>query len=236
MRPSNYSDFTVVLPTLNEEKTIGKLIHYIISHYRGMRVIVVDDGSTDATEILVGKIAAKSKNVKLINRHRLGLERGLTASIAFGICASTTKYTLVMDADLQHPPQVLGALAERLLKGSDIAVAVRARVPHWAFYRKLISKSLMLIGNAALMLHGKKSCSDILSGFFGIRTRLFIEIYKRNKGRFVAQGYKVLFDLLKCAGQDISISEVPYTFMARKSGASKAGIRQGLALLKSFST
>ncbi|MEM0147225.1 MAG: glycosyltransferase [Candidatus Micrarchaeaceae archaeon] len=230
----NYKDFTVVLPTLNEEKTIGKLIHYIISHYRGMRVIVVDDGSTDSTEKLVSRISKGHRSVKFVNRQRLGLARGLTASIAFGISASATKYTLVMDADLQHPPEVLGALAERLLKGSDVAVAVRASVPHWAFYRKLISKSLMLIGKIDLRARGRNTCKDIFSGFFGIRRQLFIETYAKNKDRFVGYGYKVLFDFLKCERKRIRISEVPYVFKTRKAGTSKAGIKQGLALLKSF--
>ncbi|MEM3215395.1 MAG: glycosyltransferase [Candidatus Micrarchaeaceae archaeon] len=230
----NYKDFTVVLPTLNEEKTIGKLIRYILSHYKGIHVLVVDDGSVDSTERRVKKISERHREIRFFDRHRLGLSRGLTASVIFGISRSKTRYAIVMDADLQHPPEILGELAKQLAHGTDLAVAVRASVPHWAFYRKLISKSLMLIGKIDLRARGRNTCKDIFSGFFGIRRQLFIETYAKNKDRFVGYGYKVLFDFLKCERKRIRISEVPYVFKTRKAGTSKAGIKQGLALLKSF--
>ncbi|MGC8676227.1 MAG: glycosyltransferase [Candidatus Micrarchaeia archaeon] len=232
----NNSEFTLILPTLNEEATIGKLINYVLLHYRGMRVLVVDDGSTDGTERIVNGISKAHKEVRLINRKKLGLAKGLTASIVQGILASKTKYAIVMDADLQHPPEVIGKLADCLAKGNDMAVATRARVRHWALYRKLISKGLMLFGKLVLVAKGKKTCKDIFSGFFGIRQKLFASTYASNKERFVGYGYKALFDFLKCADSNIRLCEVPYAFMTRKSGKSKAGIRQGLALFRSFFT
>ncbi len=95
----------------------------------------------------------------------------------------------------------------------------------------------MLIGKIVLAATGKETCGDIFSGFFGVDRELFLGVLERNRGRFVKEGYKVLFDFLKCVKRGtLRISEVPYVFRTRKFGSSKAGFPQGMALVKSFVT
>jgi len=195
---------------------------------------VVDDGSTDGTRNIVKSIARTKKEVLLVDRKRLKLKRGLTYSIIQGLLEAKTPYAIVMDADLQHPPETVSRIA-RCIANHDLVIAVRANVTNWQLWRRLISKSLMLIGLVVLKLRRKQTCKDIFSGFFGIRTKVFKEIYSKNRQRFVGEGYKVLFDLLKCIGKDeLRICEVPYTFHVRTAGSSKAGAKHVLALLKSF--
>ncbi len=235
MQHARYEDFTVVLPTLNEEATIGELLNYLLSHYKGIHILVMDDGSSDRTKVVVQKIGKASSSVAFVDRKAMGLQRGLTASIVHGIKMANTKYAIVMDADLQHPPEIVGRLARCLKHGSNLAIAVRAREKHWPFYRRLISKSLMGFGKLVLFFRGKQSSTDIFSGFFGVERKLFVSVYSNNRNRFVGQGYKALFDFLKCADkQSIRLCEVPYEFRLRKAGTSKAGLKQGLAVLKSF--
>lgn len=232
-----YDDFTVVLPTLNEEKNIGVLIHRLLREYKGIRVVVVDDGSRDGTAGVVKKIGKSHGSVEFVDRAAQGRERGLTASAIDGISSSRTKFVIVMDADLQHPAEVVGKLAGRLASGSGLTVAVRADVRGWEAHRKLISKTLMSMGYAILIASGRERCKDIFSGFFGVDKKLFIETLEANKGRFVYGGYKILFDFLKCNSRgSLNISEVPYSFGLRKHGASKAGIKQGMLLFKSLLT
>lgn len=231
----DYSDFTLILPTLNEEKTVGKLVTYVLRRYKGMKVIVVDDSSTDGTQEAVKGIGARERRVSLIDRS--GMKRGLTASLIDGVKKSRTRYVVVMDADMQHPPELLGEVAKLLREGCDLAVACRSSVPKWSTSRKLISKAYIYLGFLLLSLQGKQTCSDILSGYFGIRKALFTRTYKENKERFVKYGYKVLYDFLKCTEKDsIRMGEVPYVFGSRRGGTSKAGLRQGFALLRSFTS
>jgi hypothetical protein len=91
------------------------------------------------------------------------------------------------------------------------------------------------MGNAVLRAQGSTTSSDIFSGYFGIEKKYAERIIRNNNKRFVGEGYKFLFDLLKCipAGKT-KIEEVPYIFKARLSGSSKAAIGQGVALLKSY--
>ncbi len=235
MNVMDYKDFTVVLPTLNEEETIGVLINRLIKSYGGISVIVMDDGSRDGTEKKVDEISKTNKKVSFFDRKKAHRKRGLTASAIDGILRSRTKYAIVMDADLQHPTDVIEFLAPKLIKGNDLVVAVRADVKGWAIYRKIISKTLIGIGYSILVMTGKSRCNDIFSGFFGVNKALFERTYNANKKRFIGGGYKVLYDFLKCSSNgDILIDQIPYSFGLRKHGASKASYRQGILLFKSF--
>lgn len=232
-----YKEFTVVLPTLNEGKNVAELVSRLKERYSGISVIVADDGSNDNTREEAVRMDRKYGNVKVIDRKKLGRDRGLTASVIDGIRESKTKYVIIMDADLQHPYQIVGKIAERLVEGDKVAVGIRAEVENWPFYRKFVSKSLIIIGYAVLLVRGSQSCGDIFSGFFGVDREFFMNIYSRNRGRFVGRGFKVLFDLLKCVRRNsIQVSDVPYVFRNRKFGESKAGAKQVLDLLRSFAS
>jgi len=229
-----FKDITIVLPTLNEGENIGILIGYIKKNYPDISILVVDDGSTDGTKEVVKKAAAHDDKIALIDRAALHLQRGLTASIVYGIKAASTKYVIVMDADMQHPPAVIRSIAEKLQR-CRVVVATRASVKNWALYRKIISRSMIYIGYFILLLRGAARCNDIFSGYFGVERKLFVDVYKNNERRFVPYGYKVLYDFLKCIKHsEVTVCDVPYNFRIRKKGSSKAGLKQGMALLKSF--
>lgn len=231
----DYANLTIILPTLNESGTIGKLLGYITAHYNGASVIVADDGSSDGTKEIVKKHASSYRKIRFLDRKAMGFERGLTASITDGILASKTEFAIVMDADLQHPPEKIKQMKEKLDAGYDLVVASRADVTEWALYRKIVSKALIKMGYLMLYAHGSSTCDDIFSGYFGVDVELFKKILSRNRKRFVMDGYKVLFDFLKCMDKgEIKVANVPFIFHSRKSGASKAGIKQGLALFRSF--
>ena len=119
----------------------------------------------------------------------------------------------------------------------DLVVANRAKVTNWAAYRKIISRAFMYLGKIILFIGAKETCVDIFSGFFGIRREEFLSVYRKNKHRFVGEGYKVLFDFLKCIDRGtLKIGNVPFVFNIRHFGSSKASVGQGMALLKSFAT
>ncbi len=234
MKKTDYRDFTVILPTLDEEKSIGKLIDRIAKDYGGIQMLVVDDNSDDGTEEVVRRAVKKGMNVSLLVPLSHG-RLGLTGSIIKGIERSRTEFVIIMDADLQHNPKYIGRMAEALYDGAELVIAVRKNVEGWVLYRRIISKLLIFAGNIVLRIRGCQSSADILSGFFGMRRIRFMNVYRKNQNRFVNGGYKILFDFLKCTRKgSISVHEIGYTFDSRRYGASKAGVKQGLLLLKSF--
>ncbi len=240
MNINRYNEFSIIIPTLNEEKGAVILIKKIIKLYKNMKIIVVDDGSIDNTASNIKKLSQKYKQILFINRAKFNIKKGLTGSIIHGILVSNTKYVIVIDADLQHPFQKIKNIIELLNNSNDdndLVVGVRANVINWKLHRKIISRILMSIGSFILIITNKERCNDIFSGFFGIKRKLFLKIYKSNKKRFVDYGFKVLFDFLKCINKgNIKIAEVPYTFENRKYNKSKAGAKQFIYLIKSFIT
>lgn len=232
-----YNDFTVILPTLNEEKSIDTLANKLLRSYKGIKVIVVDDGSTDGTREKVRDMMKSRKEIGFMERAGRGLQKGLTASVIDGIKRVRTRYFVVMDADLQHPPGLIKEMARGKEDGYDLVVAVRNNVENWELGRKMISKALIGVGYALLSATGKETSSDIFSGYFCMGRDDFLRVYNKNRNRFVMDGFKVLYDFLKCNDKGrLRVMEVPYVFANRRWGSSKAGFRQGLALLRSFVT
>jgi dolichol-phosphate mannosyltransferase len=230
-----YEDTTIILPTINEGSNIKKMITILLKKYPGIRILVVDDGSTDSTREDVKRIARAHKNVRLFDRKARGLQKGLTNSVIDGMKFANTRFAIAMDADFQHPIDKIGQVKRELDRGNKLVVAVRASVPGWELYRKIISKFFIYFGYIILEIGGKARCRDIFSGYFGVERKFFLNILSKNRRRFMGEGYKVLFDFLKCIDRgSIEIREVPYVFHVRMAGTSKASLKQGVALFKSF--
>lgn len=231
----DYSNTTVIIPTLNEESSIGELIGRLLRLYRGINILVMDDGSKDKTKSVVLKF--RSSKVNFIDRSSKKAIKGLSASAIDGINLTRTEFFIVMDGDMQHPAEVIKGMVKKMQQGCEIVVAVRGSVENWALYRQIISKLLIYLAFAMLVIRGGARSSDIFSGYFGGKTSVFKNSYKMNKTRHVLRGYKVLYDFLKCFKQDqIRIGEVKYNFMNRHGGKSKAGAQHVIALLKSMAS
>ncbi|MCL5675240.1 MAG: glycosyltransferase [Candidatus Marsarchaeota archaeon] len=232
-----YSDCTLILPTLNEGVTIGRIIRFIFRNYPGISVIVVDDGSTDSTREEVKALASRHRELLFIDRNADGRAAGLTGSMIDGMLASDTKFVIFMDADLQHPPGKIKDIIKSLRAGYDLAAGYREEVRGWPLYRMLISKVMINMGYLALRIRRRQTCKDIFSGFFGAKRSVLYGMYKKENSRFVVSGYKYLFDILKCVQPgSLKISNIPYIFEGRKYGKSKASAKQVLALIRSFVT
>ncbi len=223
-----YSDITVILPTLNEEKNIGELVLEIKKGYPQVFVLVADDGSRDNT-----LENAKKARAEILDRKNEEV-KGITASVLDALALVDTEYFVVMDSDFQHPPEKIGEILSELEKGKDLVIGWRERVPNWGLHRRIISLGADFLGKMRLTLFGNPVPRDIMSGFFGGRTEFVKASVRKNPKRFVGKGYKVLFDLIKGMKKgEVKIAEVPYVFGLRERGASKIGIRHILFYLES---
>lgn len=217
----SYQDTTVIIPTLNEADNIGYLIAKITYKHPDIKVIVVDDGSTDKTK----EIAGSMHSCTVLDRTNEKIH-GLTISVLDGIKTADTKYCVIMDADGQHPVNTVGNLIKCLRNGADIAVGTRGDNNNMGFTRKLISWGAVYLGQLSLSLRWAPMCQDVVSGFFGIRKDIAVHQIIFNYDRFTLEGYKVLFDLLKVLPNTITVDEVYYNFGTRKHGNSKMGFKQ----------
>lgn len=222
---------SVIVPTKNEAENVRGLVAKLASTLDGLEyeVVFVDD-STDATpRVLAG--LARDQGGRLIVRHRAPEDRadGLAGAVVEGLGLARGEYVAVLDADLQHPPEVLLELLDRARSGgADIVVASRyvrggsssGLASPW---RKLVSQ-LTRWGTKLLFVERLRGIQDPCSGFFVCRRALLEGV------RLRPVGYKVLLEILVRADW-ASLEEVPYRFAGRAAGVSKADARQGWLLL-----
>jgi dolichol-phosphate mannosyltransferase len=114
-------ELTVILPAFNEEavleRMVGQLRSALAGRVEGLELLVVDDASTDGTDRVCQGLgmAGDLRTLRLPFRH------GKEASLKLGLAQARGRLVAVMDADLQHPPEVLVAMLERLRQG-DVKV------------------------------------------------------------------------------------------------------------------
>lgn len=135
----------IVVPFLNEEENLPLLIKRLESALAyteiNWSVLLVDDGSTDGSAQWALEAAQKGPRIRLL---RLSRNFGHQLAITAGMDHSRADAVVIMDADLQDPPEVVPKLVAQWLSGSDVVYAVRAsrdgesiskRVLAAAFYR-----------------------------------------------------------------------------------------------------
>ncbi|MCE4609567.1 MAG: polyprenol monophosphomannose synthase [Desulfurococcales archaeon] len=229
---SSYSNpkLTIVIPTYNEAENIKVLVERLVdvlesNDINDFEVLVVDDNSPDGTCSIVKQISSRDQRIKCVLRVD---EKGLASAVVEGFRHAKGSYIVVMDADLQHPPEIVPKLVRVLEeKGADLAVASRyvkgGGVAGWSRIRLLMSR----LGTIGVKLLVDETCktTDPLAGFFAVRKdKLSIE-------KFRPRGFKILIEIL-VQHPDLRVVDVPYVFQRRYAGQSKLGADVILDFLK----
>jgi len=218
--PSNYSELTIIIPTLNEEDSIPILLKEIEDKITGVNVIISDDGSKDRTKELVESFYGNI-NVKFLDRKKKKIH-GLTISVLDAIKICDTPLFLVMDGDLQHPPDKIVEFYAKLKENYDLVGGKRIEVlGKWPIHRKLMSIIATYAGRFSLLIRRRNRTKDIMSGFFASKTEIWKELLKSKEKEFTLEGYKVFFDFLKIYPFKLKLSHVDYIFGIRGQGESK---------------
>lgn len=216
---------SLIIPTYNEHDNIRPLIQRIdhaLSNY-DYEIVFVDDSSRDGTAELITALSPKYPVNVVV---RIG-KKGLASAVVDGVKQARGETIGVMDADLQHPPEVIPALLKEINDGADIAIASRyikgGACQGWGLARRIISKGAISL--AHLLLPSTRRITDPVSGFFAFNRQVIAKADLR------PIGYKILLEVL-VQGEYHRIAEVPYTFGARGEGKSKLSARQQIDYLK----
>ncbi|MBZ0186363.1 MAG: glycosyltransferase family 2 protein, partial [Candidatus Obscuribacterales bacterium] len=117
---------SVILPVYKCGKCIEPLYQRLVTALEqegvDFEIIFVDDRGDDAEWRAIEAVAAPDHRVRAF-RHRLNY--GQPAAIATGLARSKGRYALVMDADLQDPPEIIGRFLAQAQEGSDIVLSVK---------------------------------------------------------------------------------------------------------------
>jgi len=114
-------NISIVIPICNEEENIGALYSELTKCLSGLalsyEIIIVDDGSKDASSHKLKELAAKDNKVKIITLRR---NFGQTAAIVCGFDHAKGDFVITMDGDLQNDPQDIPALLKKIQEGYDL--------------------------------------------------------------------------------------------------------------------
>ncbi len=148
---------SIVIPCYNEEqrlpRTIEQIERYLDDHRMSYELILVDDGSTDGTRLVMDEAAARNPAVRV---EALPVNRGKGRALAEGVAIARGAQVLVTDADLSTPIEELEQLDAALAAGAGVAIASRAvkgaRVEvSQPIYRVLMGKVFNLIVQLVLL-------------------------------------------------------------------------------------
>jgi dolichol-phosphate mannosyltransferase len=218
-----HEKLALVIPTLREATNLPGLLADVRSALDPVgidyEIIVVDDDSRDGTEEIVSAIGLEDPRVRLLVRKG---ERGLSGAVLYGWSHTDASILGVMDADLQHPPELLPALVSAILAGNDMAIGSRytagGEVGQWNPIRKWLS-TVAVWATWPIQRAGIRA-KDPMTGFFLLRRECIDGI------EFQPSGFKLLLEIL-VRGRIRSVAEIPLAFGSRSHGASKANFKVG---------
>lgn len=214
---------SVVIPTYKEAHSIQEVIRRsgaaLARSGEEYELIVVDDNSGDGTAELAEAMSSEFHVRVLCRAGRLGL----ATAVADGWKLARGDILGVIDADLQHPPEILAALVAALRQSNaDLAIASRyiagGGTSDWELVRRVISGGATHLASSVLPLK-LSAISDPMSGMFVVRASAISDV------ELSPLGYKILLEVL-ARGRIEHVVEVAYQFEERMGGASKLGARQ----------
>jgi dolichol-phosphate mannosyltransferase len=210
---------SLVIPTYNERDNVATLvakINDILSAY-DYEVVFIDDDSQDGTAEAIRELGRLFPVRVVVRRGK----KGLASAVVDGIGEADSDIIGVMDADLQHPPEVIPGLFRALASGADIAIGSRyvagGGCTGGGLARRIISRGAILI--ARLYLPETRAVRDPMSGFFMFKRPVVVGVELR------PTGYKILLEIL-VRGKYQKLVEVPYWFRSRQVGKSKLDMKQ----------
>ncbi|MGK7942809.1 MAG: glycosyltransferase [Crocosphaera sp.] len=222
--------FSLILPTYNEADNIQDIVK-ILSQLLDQSIpgeyelIVVDDNSPDHTWKLALELTSDYPQLRVMRRIE---EKGLSTAVIRGWQVARGDILGVIDADLQHPPEVLQQLLGEMEKGADLAVASRhvegGGVSEWSIIRRFLSRGAQMLGLMILPeVIGR--LSDPMSGYFMVRRTAIV-------GKPLSPvGYKILIEVT-ARGKIRWLAEAGYVFRERQAGESKVTWKQYIEYLQ----
>jgi dolichol-phosphate mannosyltransferase len=221
-------DLTIIIPTFNEAPNVAELVRRIQLAVAELdaEIVFVDDSTDETPQVIADVAALATMPVRLL--HRDDPQGGLSGAVLEGMAIAESDWCLVMDGDLQHPPEVIPTLVARAARGDvDVVVASRYVGDGTAHglangLRTLVSRASTLVTKAMFPIR-LRDTTDPMTGFFLVHRPSVVP------DELQPRGFKILLELL--ARRPFRVAEIPFDFAERFGGESKASLVQGFRFL-----
>ena len=201
----------LVVPCYNEEEGLE---HFVLETNKvivslpeySFRYILVNDGSKDRTYLLMKKLAKQFDNIKYISFSR---NFGKEAAMYAGLQHTTADYVVVMDADLQHPPQIFPQMLEAMENGYDCCATKREEREGESFFRVAFSKLFFRLSNKLTDVENPYGAMD-----YRMMTRQMVdsvlelsEVQRFSKGIFSWVGFNTKWISFKTVDRELGTTK-----------------------------
>lgn len=204
---------TVLIPALNEQATLARVVEAVVATGRVHEIIIIDDGSTDQTQSIIREL--EQRHPELVRSVRHSVSRGKGAAIRNGLAAASGDIVLIQDADLEYDPHDFPALLAPF-EDPNVSVVYGSRNRRanprssFSFYwgGRLLSWS-------ANRLYGS-SITDESTGYKLVRTDLMRSL------DLESEGFELCAEMTgKLLGRGVKIHEVPISYRPRSATEGK---------------
>ena len=218
----------MLVPVYNERGTVERALEELLATHiseDGWEIVVVDDGSTDGTDVLL-RGRQWPEHVHVLQHDR---NRGKGAALRTALAGAQGAYATVMDADLEYSPADIPSLLEPLRNGdADAVFGTRGFQAHsaYSFWYVIGNKGVSFATNVIY------NCwiSDIMTGQKAIRTEVFRSLKLRERG-FAIEA-EITARLVRSG---IRVYEVPIAYKARsREQGKKLTAFDGLRVLRTL--
>jgi dolichol-phosphate mannosyltransferase len=207
----------VCLPTYNERENLEPMLHALAD--KGVRVLVIDDGSPDGTGKLADRLAGELDFVEVLHRKK---KEGLGPAYLAGFkraLAGDAELVLEMDCDFSHDPNDVPRLIQAVVDGADLALGSRyvrgGGTRNWGLLRRLISAGGSLYARIILGVKVR----DLTGGLKCYRRKVLETI---DLDAVDSKGYAFQIETTyRALRKGFTVVEIPITFVDREVGGSK---------------
>ncbi|MBL4586217.1 MAG: glycosyltransferase family 2 protein [Flavobacteriales bacterium] len=167
---------SVIIPVFNEERNIETLYARLLKVFEGLNVnnfeiLYVNDGSTDRGLEVIKQLARKDAHVRYLDLSR---NFGHQIAVTAGLDRCTGERILIIDADLQDPPELIPELLNRMDEGYDVVYAKRSARKGESFLKKITAKVFYRMLNSITNVH-----IPLDTGDFRVISRRVVEVLKQ---------------------------------------------------------
>ncbi len=176
-------ELSIVIPVYNEESVLGELFVRlsVVMQTLGVawEIIFVDDGSTDRTAEIIQTRATTDRRIKLICFSR---NFGHQAAVSAGLEHAAGSAVIVMDGDLQDPPEIIPKMYALYQKGNDVVYAIRK-----ARKEGLLKRSCFYLFYRIAQKTGEHISLPLDAGDFSLMARRIVDHINRfsERGRYI---------------------------------------------------
>lgn len=233
MAPYRGCSLSLIIPTRNEAPNVSVLARRLSAALEGVpggwELIFVDDSDDDTPQVIANLARASAGQIELLHRPPGGRVGGLGGAVQAGFDLAQGSVLAVMDADLQHPPEIVPSLVAPITSGKADLVAGSRYCGDGGIagldgaWRRAVSWGCRGLTHVAVP--SSRSFQDPLSGLFALDRAVLDGV------RLRPDGYKILLEVV-ARGRWTKAANVGYQFAERNAGASKAGLREGLVFFR----